>query len=235
MQTWVDFATIKRSVGLGPVLRRYQVSLRRSGRDQYRGLCPIHRGEGRDAFHANLSRNIFHCFSCGAGGTVLDFVAPMEGGTLREAARKLARETAVPGRVVLAACRPKATVTRKSKAVSPLGFVLHGIDNAPPYLAARGIESATAQEFGIGVYRGSGSSPGGWSSPSTMPAENWSPTVAVRWMEPNRVTAFLPASRNRKSSSTCIAPWPPDREGWLSWKVSLTASSCTRLAWRPWP
>jgi DNA primase len=156
MQTWVDFATIKQSVGLAPVLRQYQVSLRRSGRDQYRGLCPIHHGEGRDAFHANLSRNIFHCFSCGAGGTVLDFVAAMEGCTLREAARKLAGETAVPGRMAPTACLPKTTVTRKSRSVSPLGFVLHGIDSAHPYLAARGIERATAQEFGIGFYRGSG-------------------------------------------------------------------------------
>ena len=94
---WVDFDAIKQSVGLALVLRQYQVPLRRSGRDQYRGLCPIHRGEGREAFHANLSRNLFHCFSCGAGGTVLDFVAAMERCTLREAARKLARETAVPG------------------------------------------------------------------------------------------------------------------------------------------
>jgi DNA primase len=156
MQTWVDFTTIKQSVGLAPVLRRYQVSLRRSGRDQYRGICPIHRGEGRDAFHANLRRNVFHCFSCGAGGTVLDFVAAMEGCTVREAARKLADETGVAGGAALATCRPKATVTRKSKSVSPLGFVLHGIDSSYPYLAARGIESATAQEFGIGFYRGSG-------------------------------------------------------------------------------
>lgn len=156
MQSWVDFATIKQSVGLGPVLRRYQVSLHRSGRDQYRGLCPIHRGEGRDAFHANLSRNIFHCFSCGAGGTVLDFVAAMEGCTLREAARKLAGDTAASGSGAPATCRPKATVTRKSKSLSPLGFVLHGIDSSHPYLAARGIQSATAQEFGIGVYRGAG-------------------------------------------------------------------------------
>ena len=153
MQTWVDFAAIKQKVGLAPVLRRYQVSLRRSGRDQYRGLCPIHRGEGRDAFHANLSRNIFHCFSCGACGTVLDFVAAMEGCTLRQAAGKLADETAVPA---VAAVRPQVTVTRKSKPVAPLGFVLRGIDSAHPYLAARGIDSATAQEFGIGAYRGAG-------------------------------------------------------------------------------
>jgi DNA primase len=153
MQTWIDFAAIKQSVGLAGVLRHYRVSLRRSGRDQYRGLCPIHLGEGRDAFHANLSPNIFHCFSCGAAGTVLDFVAAMEGCTLREAARKLADQATVPA---MAAGRPPATVTRKSKPVSPLGFVPHGIDSTHPYLAARGIASATAQEFGIGVYRGPG-------------------------------------------------------------------------------
>ena len=62
MENWVDFAALKNSVGMAVLLRRYQVRLRRSGRDQYRGLCPIHRGEGRDAFHANLSRNVFHCF-----------------------------------------------------------------------------------------------------------------------------------------------------------------------------
>jgi len=53
------------------------------------GRCPIHRGEGRDAFHVNLARNIFHCFACGAGGTVLEFVAAMEGCTLREVVEKL--------------------------------------------------------------------------------------------------------------------------------------------------
>ena len=67
MASWVDFAALKREVGLAPVLQQYDVQLRRSGRDQYRGRCPIHHGEGGDAFHANLSRNLFHCFSCGAG------------------------------------------------------------------------------------------------------------------------------------------------------------------------
>jgi len=74
-----DFKSIKRGVKLEIVLRHYHVKLRRSGKDQYRGCCPIHRGDGRDAFHVNLARNIFHCFSCGAGGTVLDFIAAMDG------------------------------------------------------------------------------------------------------------------------------------------------------------
>ncbi len=68
MQTWVDFAAIRQSVSLAPLLRHYQVRLRRSGRDPYRGQCPIRRSEGPEAFHVNLSRNTFHCFSCGAGG-----------------------------------------------------------------------------------------------------------------------------------------------------------------------
>src|SRR5919199_5225304 len=110
MQTQVDFAAIKRSVELALLLRRYQVKLRRSGIDQYRGCCPIHGGEGEDAFHANLTRNIFHCFSCGAAGSVLDFVAAMERCTLREAALRLAAE--INGPVEPAAARPKQLVTR---------------------------------------------------------------------------------------------------------------------------
>lgn len=153
---WVDFAAIKRSVSLAVLLRRYQVRLRRSGRDQFRGLCPIHRGEGRDAFHANLSRNVFHCFSCGAGGTVLDFVAAMERCTLPEAARKLARATAAAGDTTPATGWENPLVTKKSIAPPPLGFTLRGIDSAHPYLASRGIEIATAREFGVGFYRGAG-------------------------------------------------------------------------------
>src|SRR5579875_732502 len=89
MSNWLDFRLIKREADLESVLRHYGVELRRSGKDQYRGRCPIHRGEGRDAFHANTARNVFYCFACGAGGTVLDFIADMERCSLYEAAEKL--------------------------------------------------------------------------------------------------------------------------------------------------
>jgi len=152
MDNWVDFAALKQSVALAPLLRYYGVRLRRSGRDQYRGLCPIHHGQGREAFHANLSRNLFHCFSCGAGGTVLDFVAAMERCTLREAALILQRASDRPPIE-----RPTLQlVTRKSKVPLPLDFTLRCIDCTHPYLAARGIGIPTAQEFGIGFYGGSG-------------------------------------------------------------------------------
>jgi DNA primase len=90
MSEWVSFAEIKRRITLEQVLRCYEVNwLRRSGLNQYRGRCPIHRGQGQEAFHANLQRGVFHCFACGAGGNVLDFVAAMEGSSVREAALRL--------------------------------------------------------------------------------------------------------------------------------------------------
>lgn len=156
MDHYIDFAVIKQSVALAVVLRQYQVPLRRSGRDQYRGICPIHRGTGREAFHANLRRNLFHCFSCGAGGTVLDFIVAMEGCTLREAACKLQPMAAMPASAAPVAVPGNPRVTKKTTPPLPLRFTLRNIDRSHPYLAARGIARATAEEFGIGYYRGSG-------------------------------------------------------------------------------
>ena len=154
MQTWIDFTDIKRSVAIASLLRQYRVPLRRSGRDQYRGCCPIHGGEGRDAFQVNLTKNVFHCFACGAGGTVLDLVAAMEHCSLREAALKLASQDAAPS--PLAPAAPTQLVTKKSKPLSPLGFTLRRVDSTHPYLVKRGIEIATAERFGVGFYSGSG-------------------------------------------------------------------------------
>src|ERR1700722_12161721 len=89
MNKWLDFKSIKSEVSLESVLRHYRVELRRSGKDQYRGRCPIHHGDGREAFHANFARNVFHCFACGAGGNVMDFVAAIERCSVYQAAQKL--------------------------------------------------------------------------------------------------------------------------------------------------
>jgi len=86
----VNFGAVKQGVAMEAVLRHYQVNDLQGGRSgRYRGRCPIHQGEGCDAFHVDVRRKIFHCFSCGAGGDVLDLVALLNQCTLREAALQL--------------------------------------------------------------------------------------------------------------------------------------------------
>lgn len=159
MREWVSFAEIKRRVTLEQMLRCYGVNwLRRSGVDQYRGRCPIHGGQGKEAFHANLQRGVFHCFACGAGGNVLDFVAAMDGSSIREAALRLQAGDddrnlgAAPAAVAVAG---RKLVTKKRSINPPLGFTLE-LDRRHPYLARRGIEDATADHFGVGYFRGRG-------------------------------------------------------------------------------
>jgi DNA primase len=155
MINWLDFQSIKRGVTLESVLRHYRVELRRSGKDQYRGRCPIHRGDGKDAFHVNLTRSVFHCFSCGVGGTVLDFVAAMEGCSLFDAAQRLQTMTCSSTPLTLTPYR-KELVTERRKVSSALTFKLTGIDCKHPYLVERGITQKTAVEFGVGFYAGPG-------------------------------------------------------------------------------
>ena len=154
----MEFASIKQTVPLRRVLERYGIGgLRQSGKDQWRGRCPLHGGEGRDAFHVNTARQLFHCFACGAGGTVLDLVAALEQCGVREAARMLAGWWNLPARDgggVPGWCK-QPTVTEKSQ-LRPLGFRLRGVDQLHPYLAGRGIAARTAAEFGIGFYAGPG-------------------------------------------------------------------------------
>jgi len=97
MKRWVDFRAVKTAVRMEMVLRRYALKgLHRSAEDRVRGRCPIHHGAGENAFHVSLSKNVFHCFSCGAHGNVLDFVARMEKCSIREAALLLQEWFAVP-------------------------------------------------------------------------------------------------------------------------------------------
>jgi DNA primase len=139
------------------VLEQYRIAgLRRSGKDQCRGRCPLHGGDGQDAFHVNTARQLFHCFSCGAGGTVLDLVAAIEHCGLREAAHKLAVRWGVPASNAGVRPRQEPTVTEKRKVVGPLGFCLHGVDGRHSYLRVRGISGPTAATFGIGFYSGPG-------------------------------------------------------------------------------
>ena len=152
----VNFAAIKQAVTLEAVLRHYQVDDLEGGRSgRYRGRCPIHQGEGRDAFHVDMRRKIFHCFSCGAGGDVLDLVALLNQCTLREAALQL--QDWLPGAATRRERASRQRVTKENICDNPpLRFTLRGVDGSDAYLAAREIHEGTAARFGVGFYRGPG-------------------------------------------------------------------------------
>jgi hypothetical protein len=65
-----------------------RVRLRKAG-SRYTGLCPFH-AESTPSFSVNPSRQRWHCFGCGTGGDVFDFVSRIEGVGFVEARRGLA-------------------------------------------------------------------------------------------------------------------------------------------------
>jgi DNA primase len=83
--------------------------LKRAG-SSYRALCPFHQ-ERSPSFHVNQKRQSYHCFGCGAGGSVFRFVMEYEKLDFPSAARKLAERAGI--RVIEEAPSPEAD--RRSK------------------------------------------------------------------------------------------------------------------------
>lgn len=63
---------IRAGVDITTIIKRY-VHLRRVGRN-FIGLCPVHQ-EKSPSFTVSPSRQIFHCFGCGASGNVFAFLS----------------------------------------------------------------------------------------------------------------------------------------------------------------
>ncbi len=68
------------------ILSEYIV-LKKTGRS-YKCLCPFH-NEKTPSFVVSPEKQIFHCFGCGAGGNVFNFLMKIEGLTFFEAVKKL--------------------------------------------------------------------------------------------------------------------------------------------------
>jgi DNA primase len=115
-----------------------------------------------------LGKNVFHCFSCQAGGNVLDFVAAMERCSIREAALRLQRWFSMGAPDRSWAPLSAQPVRKKEGLNPPLRFALTNVDYAHRYLAERGIDRATAVEFGVGFY----ARPGLMSGRMVIPIHN---------------------------------------------------------------
>jgi DNA primase len=158
---WVDFRAVKQAVSIEMVLQYYNLlnGLRKNG-DELRGRCPIHKGEGERSFHVNTSKSAFQCFSCKAHGNVLDFVAAMEQGSVRDAALKLKDwfKVGESGEIAIAPV-PEKYIEQKENILDtaasgpinpPLSFELR-VDHSHDYGQSRGLRLETLEYFGAGL------------------------------------------------------------------------------------
>lgn len=168
---WVDYKAVKERVSIRDALEHFGLleGLSEKG-DSLVGSCPIHKGENQTSFRVSLPKNAFHCFSCGAGGNVLDLVAALQGVEVRQAALLLADIFGVEsGRSGAHQAQPEPAdetpapspalhrrVEEELAPNEPLKFTLDKLDGAHPYLAVRGLLPETVAAFGLGYHDGRG-------------------------------------------------------------------------------
>jgi DNA primase len=88
---YLDIQRIKAEITMEHILRHYdiRIQLRDVGTNRLSGCCPIHHGDNPNAFHVDLKRNLFHCFTHCGGGSIFDFVMKIEQMDFYSAARKI--------------------------------------------------------------------------------------------------------------------------------------------------
>jgi DNA primase len=83
-----DIADVRERNRIDEVVGEY-VALRRAGADSLKGLCPFH-DEKSPSFNVRPGHGTFHCFGCGEGGSVVDFIMKIEHLGFVEAVERLA-------------------------------------------------------------------------------------------------------------------------------------------------
>lgn len=140
------------------------VHLKKSG-SGYMGCCPFHR-EKTPSFHVSADKQLYHCFGCGAGGSVIQFAMAAENLDFPDAVRFLAERAGITlpetgkseseteefykrKRRIYEMNRDAALFFR-SVLLSPQG------KKSLDYLTNRGLSAKTITTFGLGA------SPDGW-------------------------------------------------------------------------
>src|SRR5271166_4458048 len=160
-----DFAsTVKQQADIVRIVGEY-VKLRKSGAQNYSGLCPFHK-EKTASFSVHAGNQFFHCFGCNAGGDVFSFVQKIENITFPEAVRMVAEKLGIP--------MPKVTYSSPEEArqAKQRGGLIEIHEractffqdqlkrpetaHAREYLKTRGLSPETIAEFRIGFAPESG-------------------------------------------------------------------------------
>ena len=86
--------TVKSQVDIVKIICEY-VKLRKSGAQNYSGLCPFHK-EKTGSFSVNAVHGYFYCFGCHEKGDVFTFVMKMDVISFPEAVRTVATKAGIP-------------------------------------------------------------------------------------------------------------------------------------------
>ena len=78
---------LKQQIDIVDIIKNY-VDLKKSGKN-YMGLCPFHQ-EKTPSFSVNPEKQFYHCFGCGAGGDVINFLMEIDSLSFQEAVKHLA-------------------------------------------------------------------------------------------------------------------------------------------------
>ncbi len=133
------------------------VKLKRAG-NSLKGLCPFHK-EKTPSFSVAPDKQIFHCFGCGAGGNVINFIMRIENIDFIEAIKLLAERARInlpegnfQGDVAKRYEQKQLVYRINIEAARFFHQSLYGGDGkkALKYLAQRRITPQTIKHFGLG-------------------------------------------------------------------------------------
>jgi len=168
---------VRQRADIGTIIGRY-VNLKGRGGTLI-GLCPFH-NEKTPSFTVNPSRGFYHCFGCGKGGDVFNFIQEIESVDFREALEMLAEETGVrlerpkkddryygapPPSYEYPSSEEWPTASQNRKELLAIhndaaGYYYRCLKNhaqAKNYFISRELSGKTAKEFSLGY------APDGWS------------------------------------------------------------------------
>lgn len=143
------------------VVSSYVRLSKRSGANLF-GLCPFH-SEKTPSFSVSPDKQIYHCFGCGKGGGVINFIMEVENLSFPEAVEFLAKRVGMPlpeetndresrKRSRMLALNKEAARFFYSQLSTPAGAA------ACDYMRQRQLSPATARRFGLGF------APDSWNS-----------------------------------------------------------------------
>ena len=155
-----NFAQIVKSqVDIVKIIGDY-VKLRKSGAQNYSGLCPFHK-EKTGSFSVNATHGYFYCFGCHEKGDVFTFVMKMDVVSFPEAVRAVAAKAGIPlpKREFSSPEEAQEAGIRRQlidlhEAATPV--LLRPCSTPPPpprareYLTGRGVTAETIAKFRIG-------------------------------------------------------------------------------------